>query len=129
MDKKKNIAVITPHQLSTEAKMLSRTGIPDVNLVKEIAEKGYYADTKQLDQEVDLELYIHIAKVNKVSYLTIQRGKHRIPTILPEEDKYFMLKFPTNMPIPDDINSDEDSSFKKAPTSGSNSTDDIFKIG
>ncbi len=110
----KDIAVITPHQLSTEAKQLTRMGIPEASFVKEINEKGYYAETKQLDQEVDLELYIHIAKYNKESYLTVQRGKHRIPTILPEEDKYFMLKFPRGMPIPSDRDG-EDQSYKKYP--------------
>jgi hypothetical protein len=126
----RNIAVITPHQLSTEAKMLSRSGLPDTQFVKNITEKGYYSDSKQLDQEVDLELYIHIAKVNNVAYLTIQRGKHRIPTILSDSDKYMLLKFPNKMPIPDDILSGEDSSYTKVPTSGDGNTtsDDLFKL-
>lgn len=123
----KNIAVITPHQLSTEAKMLSRTGLADTEFVKEINEKGYYAETKQLDQEVDIELYMHIAKVNKEAYLTLQRGKHRIPTILPDDEKYMMLKFPKNMPIPCDIDG-EDSSFKTIPKGASTSSDDLFKM-
>ncbi len=100
----RKIALITPHQLSSDAKSLSRGGIPDEQFVKEINEKGYYAGSKQLDQEVDWELYIHIAKENRRSYLTVQRGKHRIPSIIDDEDKYFMLPFPKKTPIPDDIN-------------------------
>lgn len=111
----KDIAVLTPVQLSTEAKMLLRAGTSDLSFVREVAEKGYYTDSKQLDQEIDGELYTHIARHNREYYLTVMRGKHRITTILPEEEKYFLLKFPYKMPIPDDLLS-EDSSFKKAPT-------------
>jgi len=111
----RKIAVITPHQLSTEAKMLLRSGTSDFNFVKEIAEKGYFTDSKQLDQEVDLEIYIHLAKMNKKSYLTVQRGKHRISTIANDEDKFFMLEFPHQMPIPDDIDT-ADMSLKKIPS-------------
>jgi hypothetical protein len=117
----RKIAVITPHQLSTEAKMLLRSGTSDFNFVKEIAEKGYFTDSKQLDQEVDLEIYIHLAKINKKSYFTVQRGKHRISTIANDEDKFFMLEFPHHMPIPDDIDT-ADTSFKKVPTINQSNT-------
>jgi hypothetical protein len=108
----KRIALITPHQLSTEAKSLSRSGIAPENFPKEIAEKGYYAGTKQLDQELDLDIYIHLVKDKKDVYLAFQRGKHRIPTIISEEDKYFLLKFPKGYPIPDDVNG-KDMSYRK----------------
>lgn len=87
----KGITLITPHQLSTEAKQLIRDGRAD--FVKEIAEKGYYDKCKTIDNEVDIELYIHIEKHNKQSYLTVQRGKHRLPTIIPDELKYIVLPF------------------------------------
>lgn len=100
----KRIAVVTPHQLSTEAKQLVRNGIPEDRFVKEVAERGYWSESKQLDQELDLELHLHIFKHKKETYLTVQRGKHRIPTILPEEKKYMIYKFPKNgMPIPHDL--------------------------
>lgn len=106
----KNIAFITPHQLSTEAKELVRNG--NTNFVKFIAEKGYYSGSKQLDQEVDLEIYIHIQSHEKEAYLTVQRGKHRIPTIISDDDKYFVLKFPKKNPIADDLTR-EDTSLRK----------------
>lgn len=99
----RKIAVVTPHQLSSEAKQLIRDGHQD--FVKQIAEKGYWDGSKRLDQEVDLEIYIHIEKLNKKSYLTVQRGKHRIPTIIPDEDKYIVLPFGDIGPILDDYNS------------------------
>jgi len=94
---------ITPHQLSVGAKNLIRNGVSDIDFVKEVEGKGYYAGSGQLDQEIDLELYGHVAKVNGVSYLTIQRGKHRLPTTVSEEKKFFLLKFPENSPIPGDL--------------------------
>jgi hypothetical protein len=100
----KKIFFATPHQLSTEAKQLIRNGVPDVNFVKEVAGKGYTSASKQLDQVVDLELYIHIARVNRKPFLTIQRGKFRDPAIIDDDLLYTMLPFPKNAPILDDIN-------------------------
>lgn len=97
----RKILFITPHQLSTEAKMLIREGRE--NFVKEVSEKGYYDRCRTLDQEVDIEIYIHIENRNGQSYLTVQRGKHRGADILEEDEKYFVLPFPKRMPIPADI--------------------------
>ncbi len=99
---KRGITLLTPHQLSTDAKTLVRMGVD--NFVKEIANKGYYDGCKTIDQEVDLELYIHIVKVNGVSYLTIQRGKHRRPgAITNENDLFTVYKFEQASGIPDDV--------------------------
>jgi hypothetical protein len=100
---KRGIACITPHQLSTEAKMLLRLGAE--NFVQEIANKGYYDSCRTIDQEVDFEIYQHIVKVGDESYLTLQRGKHRTPFITPEKDLYTILKFEQIGGILDDINS------------------------
>lgn len=98
---------ITTHQLSTEAKGLIRNGLPAKELVKEIATKGYYEGSKQLDQVVDLEIHQHIAKIGKSYYLTFQRGKRRYPEIIPDEKKYFMLPFPKGVPcIPPNLRLD-----------------------
>ena len=118
----KDIAVVTPHQISTEAKMLLRAGTSDINFLKEISEKGYYTDSKQLDQEIDLEFYIHIVRHKKDYYLALLRGKHRISTILSEEDKFFLYKFPNKMPIPDDLCEDFDSAFTRIPLNSEGSS-------
>jgi len=89
----KKILFFTPHQLSTNAKQLLRNGMPALEFVKFLPGKGYYADSSQLDQEIDLELFLHITKIGKKSYLAVARGKHRIPTIIPEEDKFTLLEF------------------------------------
>lgn len=123
----KKITVITPHQLSTEAKQMVRGGTPEDQFVKEVAERGYWAGSKQLDQEMDLEMHIHLFRHQKETYLSVQRGKHRIPTIVNDEDKYFLLKFPAKMPIPSDID-EEDSGYSKLPNRGNLPDADTFKF-
>lgn len=101
LDKKRKITFITPHQLSTEAKQMIRDGYQD--FVKQVPGKGYYRGCKSVDQEVDGEMYLHIEKLNKKSYLTIQRGKHRGVDIIPDDDMYCVLPFPEKGPILDDL--------------------------
>lgn len=98
----KRITVITPHQLSTEAKMLIRDGRQD--FVKMIPNLGYHDKCRTLDNELDLELYIHIEKVNGKSFLTIQRGKHRGVKNIPDAQKYMVLAFHDVGGLRDDIN-------------------------
>ncbi len=99
----KGIAFVTPHQLSTEAKALVRQNVE--NFVQEIANKGYYDGCRTVDQEVDLEIYIHIEKYQGRSYLTMQRGKHRkAGKLTPERDLYCVLPFHPVGGILDDIN-------------------------
>lgn len=100
---RRGITFITPHQLSSDAKSLVRQGVS--NFVQEIANKGYYDGCRSIDQEIDVEIYVHIEKVNGESYLTIQRGKHRgliIPT--PDKDLYTVYRFNQIGGIIDDIN-------------------------
>jgi hypothetical protein len=106
----KGITLISPHQLSSEAKQLIRDNRAD--FVKQIANKGYYDGCKRLDQELDLELYFHIEKLNDETYLTIQRGKHRLPSVIEERYKYMVLKFTEKGCILDDLGR-RDSTLRK----------------
>lgn len=124
----KKICTISPHQFSTEAKNLLRTGMPEDQFVNAVSEKGYYEKSKSIDTVVDLELYIHLFKHNKETFFSVGRGKHRGAPIIEDIDKYFLLKFPKAMPIPTDING-EDSSLRKLPSAASNASDDLFKVG
>lgn len=99
----KNMLVLTPSQMSVDAKQLLRNGIPKKDLVKEVVGKGYYEGSRQIDQVVDVEILQCIAPIGKKHYLTIQRGKRRFPEIIDEEKKYFMLPFPHKAPIPPNI--------------------------
>lgn len=106
----RRIALITPHQLSTDAKMMIREGRND--FVRELVGKGYYDKCKTIDNEVDIEIFIHIEKMNGRSFLTVQRGKHRINGTTPLEDQYAVLPFQLEGSILDDINGPDSSSTK-----------------
>lgn len=92
--------------------MLIRQGNEET-FVRDIANKGYYDGAKTIDQEVDLEIYIHLIRCDNKSWLAVQRGKHRVVTQTKEEYKYTVLPFFDIGDIRDDING-QDSSRKKA---------------
>ena len=107
----RGITLLTAHQLSSDAKQLIRQGCE--NFVKEVANKGYWADSKQIDQELDLEIIINLERPGDGStFLTAYRGKHRMPFITPEKDLYTVYKFAEVGAIPDDING-ESAALKK----------------
>jgi effector-binding domain-containing protein len=106
----KGITFITPHQLSTDAKMLKRQG--SLELVKQVEGGGFYAGSKQIDQVVDGEIFMNIETVNNESFLTMQRGKHRKIGQTPREHLYVVLPFTKGGCILDDING-PDSTRKK----------------
>lgn len=124
----KKITLITPHQLSTDAKMLIRNGLPEDKFLADIAEKGFYEGSKQLDQEVDLEIYGHLFKYKGKTYMNYYRGKHRISTILPDEYRSVYFEFPKGMPIPSDINREKKISFRKLPAGPSNAEASLFEF-
>jgi len=118
----RDMYVITPHQSSSGVKLLLRNGVTDEDLVKEIYGKGYFADSSQLDQEHDVGILGHIAKIDGESYLTLAVDKHR-GFVINQEYAFFSYKFPKNeMPIPPDING-KDMSIKDLSVSGD---DDLF---
>lgn len=124
----KKIALISPHQLNTKVKEIERTQVTSDKLVSYIANRGLTAGSGQLDQEIDLEIYIHKVRVKKEWYLTIQRGKHR-NFVTKEDYLHWVLKFPSNlMPIPQDM--DEDAPvLRRVPTSGFvNADEELFEI-
>jgi hypothetical protein len=114
--------------MSSEAKNLLRGGLAEDQLVKEVNEKGYFSGSKQIDQECDGILHIHLFKHNRETFFTVQRDKHRIPTVIPDEDKYYIMKFPKYAPIPDDLDR-EDQSFRRMGSAPSNTSEDLFKLG
>jgi hypothetical protein len=120
----RGITCVTCHQLSTEAKVLVRQRVD--NFVKEIANKGYYDGSRRIDQEVDLEIHIHIVKLpNQGSYLTVQRGKHRTVRITEDKHQYCILPFQPIGGIRDDIHA-KDSSFKSISEHISGQTNSSF---
>ena len=103
----KSILCITPHQISTEALQMYRSGVTGFDFIEEIRSKNYYSESKQIPQVVDGEIYIVKGKVGKDWYLYLGKGKHRSPIITPDEDKNMMLPFPKGAPITEDIHNIE----------------------
>lgn len=100
----KKILNITPHQISTEAIALARSGLKGFDFINELVNKNYYSESKQIPQVVDGEIVLAKGYINKKWSLYIGKGKHRTPIITPDEDKQCSLAFPKAAPIPEDIN-------------------------
>lgn len=117
----RDILFITPHQLSTDALTLFRNGVTGFDFLDEmIGSKNYYSESKQIAQVVDGEIFLTKAKVGKKDWrLYVGKGKHRSPTITPDEDKQTMFKFPIGAPIPEDTNSEleEDDEYNEETNS------------
>lgn len=125
----KEICFITAQQLDTRSRELLKGDKGDLEFsssainkakefVKEVASKGYTEFTKQTDQIVDGEICMHIVRDKDKSLLTLQRGKHRITSIISDHDKYQTLTFqpkrtsiPENLNEPDDFQNLEDNGF------------------
>ena len=112
----KGILFITPHQLSTEAKGLMRDGYSD--FVKRLPGGGYTADSKQIDQVIDGELFFHIERLKgkNEAYFTVQGGKLRRIEQVDEDDKYRVYKFVRKGVILDDLNKPDSSMLKVGGT-------------
>lgn len=107
--RRKKIFLSTPHQLGREAKDLLSSGVSD--LVKQIVGKSYYDGCKRIDQEVDVEIYIHKETLNGEDYLTMQRGKHRGVNNTPHAHQYCVYKFDPMIGLSFDWNG-EDVSYR-----------------
>lgn len=117
----------TPHQLSTEAKNLTRGLTPEHQFVKDVCEKGYWDGCKTLDHEADVELYGHKFDHAGDTWFNVQRGKHR-GHIVPETHKYVLYKFPKEgMSIPHDLGG-ERIGHRKLPSASSNAPEKMFEF-
>lgn len=123
----KGILFITPHQLSTEARNLTRGIVTDETLLPYITLKGYWQDCKGLDREFDGAFYVHICKKDGVAFKAFQRDKHRIPSILDDDDKFFFMPFFGKMPVPDDVGM-ECIGLRKLGRAASNANVEIFSF-
>lgn len=98
----KSILHVTPHQLSTEAKMLARSGVSEESLVLEWKGRGYWEGNKGLDRVYDIGILLHVFKIKGKAFLSFCVDKHRIPTVIDESLKYFLYEFPKGLPLPHD---------------------------
>lgn len=103
---RRGIALISPHQFSSEARKVER-GEPR-NFVKVVTGKGFYDGCSRLEHELDLEISLHIVEFNGEKYLTAQRGKHR-GVITPAAHQYCVYKFEPIGGIPMDVMGEDQS--------------------
>lgn len=103
---RRGIALVTPHQFSTEARKVERS--EPRNFVKAVTGKGFYDSCSRLEQEIDLELSLHIVSFNGEEYLTMQRGKHR-GVVTPAKDQYCVYKFEEVGGLPMDADGEDQS--------------------
>ena len=101
----RGIPCLSPHQISAGGNNLKRDGIDDAEFVAKVVDKGYTADSSQINQEYDLELTVNKHMIGKDTYLNVGRGKHKLNSVLAnQEHLFFHVKFPLNgNKIPPDV--------------------------
>jgi len=124
-----DIAFITPWQLSAGANGLLKDGLGDKEFLSHIWDKSYYQGNNTLSTEIDLEIFVNKAKFNNNPtakyWLNVHRGKHKIPSVIKEEDMQFWIPFPKEGLIRLDEGSDTDISVKDPDNSSSSSSSDF----
>ena len=101
-------AFITPFQLNTTAKNMLVEGVRAPDLLPTIAGGGFTANSKQIDQELDISLLIHVVKNGEEYHQHFVIDKHRLPTYIDEGLKRFYLPMPEGfMPLRSDIDKEE----------------------
>lgn len=101
-------AFITPFQLNTQAKAMLSDGVRPADLLPQIAGGGFTANSKQIDQELDISLLTHIVKNGDQYYQHFVVDKHRLPSYIEESKKRFFLPLPPNfMPLKSDIDRED----------------------
>lgn len=72
-------------------------------------------------------MYLHLFTHKRKKYIAIRRGKHRLSTVIPDEDKYAILPFPgLNIPVLPDVDRD-DTSMKKLPKEFNSDTQNLLE--
>lgn len=84
----RGIIFVSPFLLSDEAASLLNAMDNKINFVKEVNGNGYYKECKTMDQELDLEFYIHTFPEKQGKYITVQRGKYRSPKLIQDKHLY-----------------------------------------
>ncbi len=120
------ILLITPHQLSTEAKRLLQT-LPSDQFLHYIKGGGFFEKTKGLDRIYDIGVLLHKIEGPGGDFLHVLVDKHRFPSVVDSSKKSFYLAFPKNkMPIPCNYGIEGYKVLRKIPKFSGNKDDDSF---
>lgn len=107
----RGILMITPHQLSTDATNIRRLGT--AGFLKTILGGKYYSGSKQITQEVDVEICLSKEEVGGETFLEIGKGKHRGGEIVPHRDKICCMKFQGELGLLDDVHLEDDFAYDR----------------
>lgn len=112
----RNILFVTPHQINPNAKELLLLGkLKDKSFVRDIVGRGLYLGCRSLDNEIDLEMNIHLYEFEGKTFFTVGWGKHR-NYVTASSKKLCVYQFPSHgMPIPSDVSKDFPAHFTEAP--------------
>lgn len=90
---KKNILFMTPHQIAVDAIGQLRNGASDREFLKLINGKNFTQGSRGLPQEFDIEILIHLCKINGIDYQAVQIGKFKRPDYVDPRDKFMLIPF------------------------------------
>ena len=96
-----NILCLTPWQISSDANTLLRNGLTDMDFLPSILGKAYTQGSKALIQELDVQLLIHLVKINGIHYQAVHIGKLKRPVFVNPDDKYILIPFEKNVSMGD----------------------------
>lgn len=120
------ILLMTPHQLSTEAKRLLQT-VPADQFLHHIKGGGFFEKTKGLDRIYDIGILVHKIETGGGDWLHVVVDKHRFPSVVDSSLKSFYLKFPSSMmPIPSNIHNEDTKIYRKLPKVSVSADDSFF---
>lgn len=98
----KDIFMYSPHQSSSAVKSLLDNGAEESEILKLIYGRSYYADSRQISQELDVSILTYPVMHEDEKYLHIAVDKHR-GYVLNYQKAFWFYKFPKHdMPIPKD---------------------------
>ena len=123
----KKIALISPHQLSPAAKAMM--AMDPGKFIRNLPGKGLYDGCTTVDNEVDLEIFLGIAKNGDKSFLELQRGKHRTLTDTPLKHRYCVLPFAELGIFEWDLEKDYDTSLTSVNAFSMAAEDDLGFLG
>ena len=100
-NQEKSILFFTPWQIATDANTLLRGGTTDKEFLHTINGKNYTQGTRGLMQELDVQILIHLVKLNGISYQAVMVGKLKRPNYVEAVDKFMLIPFERNIMVGD----------------------------
>lgn len=95
----KSILFLTPHQIAVDALNVLRGGVTDVEFLKLIRGKNFTQGSRGLPQEFDVEILLHLCKINGIDYQAVQIGKLKRPEYVNPLHKFMLIPFEKNVSI------------------------------